>query len=90
MKTRYKIGEFNQPIEVRPGDELRLTVTNNDGTKQKVNEDIKISMTVTHWVMLYIPGVGFGGLFGTSDIGEKMSKIFAEPELVEPSDNLII
>jgi hypothetical protein len=88
MITRYKIGQFKQPVTVCPGDTLNLTLTDKDGTKQRVSEDIKVSMTVTHWVMFYVAGVGFGGMFGGPNIGSKMSEIFVEPELVE-SSNLI-
>jgi hypothetical protein len=82
MRTRYKIGEFSHSVTVLPGDELHVTITERDGTKQKVSEDINVAMTVTHWVMFYVAGVGFGGMFGGPDIGSKMSEIFVEPELV--------
>ena len=81
MKTRYKIGRFSEPISVLPGDQLNLTITDG-GQKQKVSEEITIAMTITHWVMFYVPGVGFGGMFGGPDIGSKISEIFVEPELV--------
>ena len=90
MKTRYKIGRFSQTVLVCPGDTLNLTVTEPNGVKQKVTEEIKISMTVTHWVMFYIPGVGFGGLFGTEDIGSKINEIFINPERVNEEDMLIV
>ncbi len=89
MKVRYKTGKFNYPVTVRSGDTINLTLTDNNGTKQEVTEEIKTSMTVTHWVMFYIPGVGLGGLFGTSDIGSKIGEIFVEPELVNDDENLI-
>ena len=90
MKVRYKTGRFNQPVLVCPGDTLNLTLTEPDGTKQKVTEEIKISMTITHWVMFYIPGIGFGGMFGTKDMGSKMSEIFANPERINDEDQLIV
>lgn len=89
MKVRYKIGKFSHSVYVRPGDQLNLLLTEPDGTKQKVSEDVNVSMTVTHWVMFYVPGIGFGGLFGTSDIGSKISEIFVEPELVSEPELLI-
>ena len=89
MKVRYKIGKFNHSVTVIPGDTLKLTLTDPNGTKQKVTEEINISMTVTHWIMFYVPEVGFGGMFGTSDIGSKVSEIFVEPERVNAEDNLI-
>jgi len=89
MKTRYKIGRFNCPITVSPGDTIKLTLSEPDGTKQKVSEDINISMRVTHWVMFYVPGVGFGGMFGGPELGAKMSEIFVDPELVVEPELLI-
>ncbi len=89
MKTRYKIGRFNSPVTVSSGDTLKLTLTEKDGTKQKVTEEIKISMTITHWVMFYVAGVGFGGLFGGKNIGSKIGEIFVEPELIGADDILI-
>jgi len=92
MKTRYKIGEFSHPITVTPGDTLKLTLSEHDGAlvhKQTVTEPITVSMTITHWVMFYVAGVGFGGLFGGSDIGSKMSEIFVEPERINDDEILI-
>jgi hypothetical protein len=89
LKTRYKIGKFDHALAVGNGDTLRLTVTDDKGVRQTVSEDITITMTVTHWVMLYIPGVGFGGLFGGPELGEKMSEIFVNPELVDIGETLI-
>jgi hypothetical protein len=93
LKTRYKVGKFNHPVSVCPGDTLHLILTEHDGYgneyKQKVSEDINVSMTVTHWVMFYVAGVGFGGMFGGPDIGSKMSEIFVEPELVDANEILI-
>ncbi len=88
MKTRYKIGRFSQPVTVNPGDILNLTITDG-GQKQKVSEDITISMTITHWVMFYVSGVGFGGMFGGPDIGAKMGEIFVESERINDEDQLI-
>ena len=90
MKTRYKTGKFNQPVSVYPRDTLNLTITEPGNRKQRVTEEIKISMTVTHWVMFYIPGVGFGGLFGTEDIGSKMGEIFVNPEYINNDETLIV
>ena len=89
MKTRYKTGKFNHAVSVCPGDTLNLTITEPGNRKQKVTEDIKISMTITHWVMFYVPGIGFGGMFGGPDIGSKMSEIFVNPELINDEDLLI-
>lgn len=89
MKTRYKIGEFTHAMDVYDGDKLNLTLTESDGQKQKVSEVIKVSMTVTHWVMFYVPGVGFGGMFGGPDIGSKIGEIFVEPERINDEDLLI-
>ena len=89
MKTRYKTGRFNQPVTVCPGDTLNLTLNEPGRLKQRVSEDIAIAMTITHWVMFYVPGVGFGGMFGTEDIGSKMGEIFVEPERINDEDLLI-
>ncbi len=89
MKTRYKIGRFTMPFAVSPGDEVRLTLTEGDGSKQKVTEEITILMTITHWVMFHVPGVGFGGMFGGPDIGSKMDEIFVEPVLIGDDEILI-
>ena len=89
MKTRYKVGRFNHSVSVLPGDTLNLTLTEPNGCKQKVSEDITISMTVTHWVMFYVKGVGFGGMFGGPDIGLKMPEIFVNPERINDEDLLI-
>lgn len=89
MKTRYKIGRFSSPVTVCPGDQLHLTLEEVNGQKQKISEDIQISMTVTHWVMFYVPGVGFGGMFGGPDIGSKIGEIFVEPERINDEDLLI-
>jgi hypothetical protein len=89
MKTRYKIGKFNQEITVCPGDAINLAVTEPNGQKQRVSEDIMVNMTVTHWVMFYVPGVGFGGMFGGPDLGSKMSEIFVNPERVDDKEILI-
>ena len=89
MKTRYKIGKFSAPVSVCPGDLLNLIITEPGGHKQKVSEEITISMTVTHWVMFYVAGVGFGGIFGGSDIGSKMGEIFVNPERINDEDILI-
>ncbi len=83
MKTRYKIGKFNQSITVYPGDTLNLTLNEPGGLKQRVSEEIAVEMTVTHWVMFYVPDIGFGGLFGGPNIGAKMSEIFVEPVLID-------
>lgn len=93
MKTRYKIGELSGVVTVLPGDTLHLTLTENDAfgverNKQRVTEEITISMTVTHWVMFYVPGVGFGGMFGGPDLGSKMAEVFVEPELVNKDELL--
>lgn len=93
MKTRYKIGEFDFPITVRPGDTIKLTLTEKEGAlvhKQTISEPITIPMEVTHWMMFYVEGVGFGGMFSGSDIGSKISEIFVEPELVDANDKLIV
>jgi hypothetical protein len=93
LKIRYKIGKFSSPVSVCPGDKFNLILTEYDAHgneyKQKVGEDIEVSMTVTHWVMFYVPGTGFGGIFGGPDIGSKMSEIFVEPELVNDDEILI-
>ncbi len=89
MKTRYKTGKFNRSVSVCPGDTLNLTLTEKGMRKQRVSEEITISMTITHWVMFYVPGVGFGGLFGGPDIGAKMSEIFVEPVLIGDDEILI-
>jgi len=89
MKTRYKVGRFTAPVSVLPGDTLNLTLTEPNGQKQKVSEDITFSMTVTHWVMFYVKGVGFGGMFGGPDIGSKMPEIFVNPERVNDEDILM-
>lgn len=89
MKTRYKVGRFSRSVAASPGDELHLTLTEGDGTKQKVSEDITISMEITHWVMFYVSGVGFGGMFGGPDIGSKMSEIFVDPERINDEDLLM-
>ena len=89
MKTRYKIGKFSQPVTVCPGDTLNLTLTEKNLHKQKVTEEITISMTITHWVMFYVPDVGLGGLFGGPDIGAKMGEIFVEPVLIGDGEILI-
>lgn len=89
MKTRYKIGKFDKEIAVQPGDELHLTVTESNGEKQKVSEDITIQMTITHWVMFYVPGIGFGGMFGGPDIESNISEIFLDPEYVSDGEMLI-
>jgi hypothetical protein len=89
MKTRYKTGRFNQTVTVCPGDTLNLTVREPGNRKQKVSENITIEMTITHWVMFYVPGVGFGGMFGGPDIATKMPEIFVNPELVNEEDMLI-
>jgi len=94
MKTRYKIGELSSgPVSVLPGDTINLILTEEDAfgvarNKQKITEEITIAMAVTHWVMFYHPGVGFGGMFGTSDIGSKMAEVFVEPELVDEGELL--
>ena len=90
MKVRYKTGKFDYPIKAVRGDTLNLTVTDPNGTKQKVTEEIKISMAITHWVMFYIPNVGFGGLFGTRVINSKMDEIFVKPECINADEDLII
>jgi hypothetical protein len=89
MKTRYKTGKFTQDIEVSDGDTLNLIITEPNGAKQRVSEDIMIPMTITHWVMFYVPGVGFGGMFGGPDLGSKMSEIFVNPERVDDKEILI-
>jgi hypothetical protein len=89
MKTRYKIGKFNQTINVHPGDLLNLTITEPNGRKQKVSEEITIAMTITHWVMFYVSGVGFGGIFGGPNIGEKMPEIFVDPVLIGEDEILM-
>jgi len=90
MKTRYKTGKLTSSISVIPGDQLHLTVTEGGEQNQKISENINISMTVTHWVMFYVPGVGFGGMFGGPDIDSKMSEIFVEPERIDNEDLLIV
>ena len=89
MKTRYKIGRLSSLVTVAPGDTLNLTLTEPNGQKQKVSEEITISMTITHWVMFYVSGVGFGGMVGGPDIGSKMSEIFVEPVLIGDDEILI-
>ena len=93
MKTRYKVGRFTAPVTVLPGDKLNLVLKEYDAfgneTKQTISEDINVTMTVTHWVMFYIKGVGFGGLFGGPDVGSQMPEIFVDPERVNDEDRLI-
>ena len=89
MKTRYKTGKFTEPVTVLPGDTLNLTLTEKNEQKQRVTEEITIAMSVTHWVMFYVPGVGFGGMFGGPDIGSKMGEIFVKPVLIGEDEILI-
>lgn len=89
MKTRYKTGKFNRSVSVCPGDTLNLTLTEKGMRKQRVSEEITIAMTVTHWVMFYVPGVGFGGLFGGPDIESRMPEIFVNPKHINDEDLLI-
>lgn len=91
--TRYKVGRFNYAIQVLPGDVLHLSLKEcyPDGTtmvEHKIEEDIIVAQTVTHWVMFYVPGVGFGGMFGGSDIEDRIGEVFVNPVKVEPSEPL--
>lgn len=94
MKTRYKIGKFNSPVVVYPGDQLNVTITDcdNSGNKhrEKVSEEITISMEVTHWAMFYVAGIGFGGMFGGPDLSERINEIFVDPERIDESKSLIV
>jgi hypothetical protein len=89
MKTRYKIGKFDFPVTARPGDRINLILTEPNGQKQKVSEGIAVTMTITHWVMFYVPGVGLGGMFGGPDMGERMDEIFVEPQYIKDGEMLI-
>lgn len=89
MKTRYKIGKFSQEVKVQPGDIVNLTLTESNGEEQRVSETIMIQMTVTHWLMFYVPGIGFGGMFGGPDIEANISEIFLDPEYVSDGEMLI-
>ena len=89
MITRYKIGRFNFPVNIVPGDLINLILTESNGEKQRVTEVIDITMIVTHWVMFYVPGVGLGGMFGGPNMGERMDEIFVEPERIGDDEMLI-
>lgn len=89
MITRYKTGKLDHAVNMLPGDQLNLTISENGGTKQRVSEEIKISKVVTHWVMFYVPGVGIGGIFGGPELPLNMDNIFVEAKLVNPNENLV-
>jgi hypothetical protein len=76
-----------------PGDSLHLTLKENysDGTtcvEHKVEEIIRVSQIVSHWVVFYTPGVGFGGMFGGEDIEDRIGEVFVDPVKVEDNEPL--
>ena len=91
--TRYKVGRFHHAINVVPGDTLNVSLKEcyPDGTtmaEHKVEEKITVSQVVTYWVMFYVPGVGFGGMFCGEDIEERIGEVFVDPVKVEPHEPL--
>lgn len=90
---RYKVGKFDRSLIVTPGDTLCVSLKEcyPDGTttvEHKVEEQITVSQVVTHWVMFYAPDVGFGGIFGGSDIEERIGEVFIDPVKVEDGEAL--
>lgn len=93
MRTRYKIGELTEPIHALPGDTLNLTLTERESNgevcyKHRFDEEITIEMTITHWIMFHVPGVGFGGMFGGDNLGSQVYDIFLDAELVDQDEPL--
>lgn len=90
--VRYKIGKFDYPVYVAPGDLFKLTLTEHEpnGVKreQLVEEEITVTRTITTWIMFDAPGIGFGGMFGGDDLEDRIGEVFVDPVKIEREDSL--
>lgn len=92
--TRYRVGKFDRTFNVIPGDTLIIALQEccYDGTlvvEHKIEEEITVAQVVSHWVMFYVPGVGFGGMFGGPDIEDRIDEVFVDPVKVEDGESLL-
>jgi len=71
MATRYKIGKLDSAVYLSPGDQFRITYTDNyeNGGKNTIlhTEDITRSMECTHYAVLSTP-FSMGMLIGTDEL----------------------
>jgi len=89
MSVRYKIGKFDYEIIVIPGDRLCVSIRDEHSYKDvKVEEEITAMQKITHWVMFYAPEIGFGGMFGGPNIGDRVHEVFVNPVQVKLEDSL--
>jgi hypothetical protein len=79
MKTRYKVGKLDRTIHVHPGDEFRLSHTeeykNGDKTVILHTEEITKRMTCTHYAVLSTP-FSMGMIIGTAKLGDWLEATF--------------
>lgn len=80
--VRVRFGKFDRASVVYPGDIFRMNLSSEkeDRTfhEQTVETTIQVTQTITDWCMIYIPGVGFGGLFGNEKLREKILSIYKD------------
>ncbi|TXH59143.1 MAG: hypothetical protein E6Q97_00525 [Desulfurellales bacterium] len=81
--VRVKFGKFFSAVSVYPGDIFNLKLSSEyikegqvETYTQTVSTPITVTQVVTDWVMFFIPGVGFGGMFGNSELRERILQMF--------------
>lgn len=90
--VRYKVGKFDYPVYVSPGDTFKLTLTehapNGVEHKQLVQEEITAFRMITTWIMFDAPGIGFGGMFGGDDLEDRIGEVFVDPVKIDREQSL--
>ncbi len=79
MATRYKVGKFDYPISLSPGDQFNLTYTQKgeNGDKPTIlhTEDITREMMCTHYAVLSTP-FSMGMMIGTDELENFLEEYF--------------
>jgi hypothetical protein len=79
MATRYKIGKLDYAVYLSPGDQFRLTYTEDRGDDDKTTvlhtEDVTKNIKCTHYAVLSTP-FSMGMLIGTDELENFLEESF--------------
>lgn len=56
---------------------------------QTIRTEIQVIQTITDWCMIYIPGVGFGGMFGNEKLRDNILSIYKDAYEVPDGEAVI-
>lgn len=80
--VRVRFGKFSSPVTVYPKDTFNMKLSSEMEDRsihtQTISTEIQITQTITDWCMIYIPGVGFGGMFGNEKLRDKIFSIYKD------------